>query len=290
MKYFTFATLLLIITFIEATMNAIVPGIYFDRIFLVIFENTDYIKAIQQPYLQDLMNRSNGLLLSNYFAIAHPSLPNYIATVYGSTAGITDDDAHNVSGKNIVDLLEANGITWKAYMENYPGNCFTGDFAPPDTVLYARKHNPFISMVGISTNPSYCSKIVPATQLDSDITSNKVPQFAYYVPNQNNDGHDTGVEFAMDWFEDWFESRLQKSSFTTNTLFFITFDEDDYGDNNHIFSGLFGYPVKPPNNHSDDTLYNHYSFLSTVEENWDLEDLGRNDVNATPFTKYLKHN
>ncbi|CAG8543108.1 1597_t:CDS:2, partial [Dentiscutata heterogama] len=270
-------------------LDAIVPGKFFDRIFLIIFENTDYVKAIQQPYLQDLMNRSNGLLLSNYYAITHPSLPNYIATVFGSTAGVTDDNAYNISGANIVDLLEAKRITWKAYMENYPSNSFTGDFAPPGTVLYARKHNPFISMVDISSDPSRCEKIVPDSQLDVDINANRVPQFAYYVPNENNDGHDTGIEFAMNWFQSWFEPKLQNPAFTTNTLFFITFDEDAYGGNNHIFTGLFGCPVQPPDNHLDDTSYNHYSFLSTVEENWNLGNLGRNDVDATPFIKYLQH-
>lgn len=32
---------------------------------------------------------------------------------------------------------------------------------------------------------------------------------------------------------------------------------------------------------SDDTLYSHYSTISTVEGNWGLNNLGRGDVNAT---------
>ena len=34
----------------------------------------------------------------------------------------------------------------------------------------------------------------------------------------------------------------------------------------------------------DKTLYNHYSLLKTVEDNWDLGDLGRNDKTAIPFS------
>ncbi|CAG8523651.1 4899_t:CDS:2 [Cetraspora pellucida] len=249
MKHFTSVILFLIVASIGATVDAIVTGTYFDRIVLVIFENTGYTQAIAQPYLQNLTSRSNGLLLSNYHAVAHPSQPNYIATIFGSTAGITDDQNHNVSGNNVVDLLETKGVSWKAYMEDY----------------------------------------LPGTQLDTDINANAVPQFVYYVPNQNNDGHDTGVEFAMNWFKGWLEPKLTKPAFTTNTLIFIVFDEDDGSQGNHIFAGLLGSPVRPPSNHNDTTSYTHYSYLATVEKNWNLGNLGRNDVSATAFTKYLVH-
>ncbi|CAG8739677.1 15553_t:CDS:2, partial [Racocetra fulgida] len=180
MKHFTSVILFLIVASIGVTVNAIVTGTYFDRIVLVIFENTGYTKAIAQDYFKNITQRSNGLLLSNFFAVTHPSQPNYIAEIYGSTAGITDDSNHNIAGKNLVDLLEAKA-----------GNCYTGATAPSGQHLYARKHNPFISMDDIRTNSTRCAKIVPGTQLDTDINNNAVPQFVYYTPNQNNDGHDT---------------------------------------------------------------------------------------------------
>jgi hypothetical protein len=34
---------------------------------------------------------------------------------------------------------------------------------------------------------------------------------------------------------------------------------------------------------TDDTAYNHYSLMKTVEANWDLGNLGENDVDATAF-------
>ncbi|CAG8446341.1 9608_t:CDS:2 [Dentiscutata heterogama] len=279
MKYFTSAILLLITASIAVTVDAIVTGTYFDRIVFVIFENTGYNAAAALPYLQDLTTRSNGLLLSNYFAISHPSQPNYIATIYGSTAGITDDNNHNVAGNNVVDLLEAKA-----------GNCYTGATAPSGSHLYARKHDPFISMNDIRQNSARCAKIVPLTQLDTDISNNALPQYVYVVPNQNNDGHDTNVTFAIQtWFKTWLEPKLSQPAFTTNTLIFYTWDEDDGSQNNHVFAGLLGTPVVPPSNHNDPTAYNHYSFLKTVEQNWNTGNLGRNDVGATAFTQYLHH-
>ncbi|GBB90116.1 hypothetical protein RclHR1_00170020 [Rhizophagus clarus] len=289
MKHFNIITLLaaIFVCFVMRTSCKIIEGKYFDRFFLIIFENTDYQEAVNDPYLSDLYNRQNGILLSNYFAVEHPSEPNYIAQIYGSTLRIKDDADHNITGKNLVDLLEDKGISWKAYMENYPGNCYQYSFGPGND-SYARKHNPFISMVNIHSDPERCAKIVNASQLDTDISTNSVPQFAYYTPNQNNDAHDTNLTFAMTWFKAWFEPKLQDPAFTTNTLFLITFDESEsYTIPNQIFSSLLGTPVNPNANHNDDTFYTHYSVAKTIEENWGLPDLGRNDTTATPFTKFL---
>ena len=109
--------------FCARNVNGIVKGKYFDRFFLIIFENTDYEAAIQDPYLKHLTSLPNSTLLSNFFAVAHPSEPNYIAQIYGSTAGILDDVDYNIAGNNLVDL-ENGGISWKVYLENFPENCY----------------------------------------------------------------------------------------------------------------------------------------------------------------------
>ncbi|CAG8728732.1 18321_t:CDS:2, partial [Gigaspora rosea] len=269
---------------------AIVAGTYFDRIVAVIFENQDYSKAIKSTYLTSLYNSPEGVLLTNYDAVGHPSEPHYVAMIYGSTAGITDDGDYNITGQNLIDLLEARSITWKAYMENYTcGVCFTGDFCPAGTDLYARKHNPFISMEDINTNPTRCAKIVDSSQLDIDISNNQVPQYVMYVPNQQDDGHDTSLSTAMTWFQGWFDARKNNPNFNTNTLFFFVWDEAVTSKTNQVAAVLYGTPVKPPSNNQDSTAYTHYSFLAGVEKNWNLGNLGRNDATATPFTKYLVH-
>ncbi|CAG8520097.1 23393_t:CDS:2 [Racocetra persica] len=201
--------------------------------------NADYTKAIQNPYLQSLYNSPQGLLLTNFFAINSTSEIDYIASIYGSAPpSITTTSGHyNLTGCNIVDLLENKGITWKAYLENYNcGACYTGDFCPSGTDLYTRTHNPFISMTDINSNPARCAKLMDASQLDTDISNNQVPQFAYYVPNQLDDGHDTSLNYAMNWFKSWFEVRRNNPSLTTNTLFVIVWD---YGQQQITFPSFF---------------------------------------------------
>ncbi|KAJ3010777.1 UNVERIFIED_CONTAM: hypothetical protein HDU68_001988 [Siphonaria sp. JEL0065] len=54
---------------------------------------------------------------------------------------------------------------------------------------------------------------------------------------------------------------------------------------------VFMHPGLPaePTGHWNDTKFNHYDILKTVELNWGLNDLGRKDVNAVGFGELLRH-
>ncbi|RCI01838.1 hypothetical protein CU098_000446, partial [Rhizopus stolonifer] len=220
----------------------------------------------------------NGILLTNYLATTHPSQPNYIALISGSTKGTNEDDKSNINRKTIVDLLEAKGVSWKTYQEDYPGNCNK----KMDIDKYARKHNPFISFKNIQNNKSRCSKIVNSNQLDKDIEKNTVPQFVFYTPNIDNDAHDTNMKFGSNWLKKFLRKRINKSAFSKNTMFVLTFDEDDgASDNNKVLTVLFGPDFHPSSKQKkDNTKYTHYSLLKTIEDNWGLGDLGQNDKKA----------
>src|SRR5256886_10765848 len=61
------------------------------------------------------------------------------------------------SAPNDLDRLEGAGLTWKAYMEDMPGNCYgvnSGD--------YAVRHDPFVYYNDIVSDPTRCARIVPA--------------------------------------------------------------------------------------------------------------------------------
>ena len=96
----------------------------FQRVLIVVLENTDYENAVAQPFLRDLAAR--GALLSNAFAVTHPSFPNYVAPTAGSTYGLTSNGEVTLDVPHIGDLLEGAGRSWKVYAEGYPGNCFLG--------------------------------------------------------------------------------------------------------------------------------------------------------------------
>ena len=263
----------LLLSLLVLNVSSLVPGKYFDRVFLIIFENQGYSDVINNSDFISFANQ--GLLLTNFIATQHPSQPNYINILAGDTMGVSDDNSHDITGTNIVDLLEAKGVSWKSYNENYPGNCYTGT----KTGLYARKHTPFISFLDIQKNAARCKKIVAGSQLDSDLQdAQNLPQFMFFTPNMNDDGHNTDLPTAGSFLTSFFGSRL--SQFPSNTLVIVTWDEgegSDY-DSNHIYTALVGSMI--PKGSTDNTLYGMSSFTRLVEENWGLGSLGRGDVNA----------
>ncbi|GAQ87266.1 acid phosphatase [Klebsormidium nitens] len=284
----------------ECTAN----GTQFDRFVVVILENADFEVAMADDYLASLAARPDARLLSDYHGLAHPSQPNYIGQIGGDTFGITDDDPHEIDATNLVDLLDGANITWKAYMEDYPGDCFNGSNAGGLPLfngalsLYVRQHNPFVSFSNILGSASRCQKIVPGNELDSDISSKSVPQFVYFVPNQIHNGHTTGFGFnvfqATDWLQGWLDPKLNDSAFNNDrTVILVTFDESGVsGSGNHVYAALVGGLLGSPSNCSakgdpltcaDGSYYTHYSVPKTIEDNWKLGSLGRNDQNASAF-------
>lgn len=247
-----------------------------QRVFVIIFENENAGNVQDQPFFGSLIRQ--GAYLTNYHALGHPSQPNYVGLIAGDTMGVGDDFNHNLSGKNLADLIEAKGLNWKAYLEAYPGNCFTGTKG-----TYARKHNPFISFTDIRKDKARCNAhLVNSSQLDTDIEEGNLPEYSFYVPDLNDDGHDTGLAYADKWFSKAFGARFKDSKFMDGTVVAVTFDEDD-STNSHnanlIYTLFFGAGVKA--GASSNRLYGHYSLLKTVEEIFGLSDLGRHDVDAS---------
>ncbi|HZS62505.1 MAG TPA: DNRLRE domain-containing protein [Gemmatimonadaceae bacterium] len=122
----------------------------FSHVFTIIFENHEYDSIIGNtaaPYLNSLAS-SYGLA-TNYNAITHPSLPNYMALTSGNTVFTTDCQGCTTTGTSIVDDIERSGRTWRAYMETMPAPCTTIDYN-----TYAQKHNPFVHYADIVTNGS----------------------------------------------------------------------------------------------------------------------------------------
>src|SRR5438105_2796468 len=59
----------------------------FKKVVVVVLENTDYAEGLKQPFLASLA--AKGALLTKFQAEAHPSQPNYIAMISGSTQGVS---------------------------------------------------------------------------------------------------------------------------------------------------------------------------------------------------------
>lgn len=274
-----FLGLLVFLVFSVQSYAFTASGKYFDHAIFVLFENTNFSAAMQQPFLKSLSTQ--GAQFTNFMAITHPSQGNYIAMTSGSQNGITDDKSKDIDVHHIGDLLESKGLTWKVYAEDYPGHCFTGG----SNAGYARKHNPFISYLNVQKNPTRCANIVNSAQFDIDAKNGNLPNYIFYVPNVKNDGHDTGVAYADQWYQQKFGPYLKNAEFMKSTILISTFDESGASAKNQIYTTIVGPGVKPIV--VTDTL-SQYSLLSMIEDNWNLGNLGKADATASVLSTIWK--
>jgi hypothetical protein len=69
---------------------------HLDHVFVIMMENHGYYQVINnpnEPYLNSLIANKKVNLATNYFAIGHPSLTNYLEVVGGSNFGVRSDNA-----------------------------------------------------------------------------------------------------------------------------------------------------------------------------------------------------
>lgn len=248
----------------------------FDHVYVIVLENASYSALVGNtgaPYLNGLI--AKYALSTDYYGVAHPSQPNYLAMFSGSTQGITDDANHDVSATNLADQLEAAGKTWRVFAQDYPGNCFTGATKAGTgegigaAGTYARKHNPAISFADISSDPTRCANITNLAAFDPAAAS-----YELIVPNECNDMHSCPVAVA-DSFLSTFVPRIISSPAFANSVLFITTDEGEGNSNGGgqvatvVVSPLVKAGFKSPMRHD------HYSLLRTIEDSWGLECLGQ---------------
>ncbi|KAI0657500.1 phosphoesterase family-domain-containing protein [Cubamyces menziesii] len=271
---------------------ALVAGKAFDRFIQIWIENTDYDTAASSAAFQTLSKQ--GVLFNQFYAVTHPSEPNYLAAVGGDFFGAGDDNFYHIpqNVSTIVDLLEAKNISWGSYQENMPSDGFTGfNFTQKNYLTnqgeytyYVRKHNGLIVFDSVANVTSRALRIRNFNDFANDLKANDIPQWNFITPNLVNDGHDTTIDFVGDWLNYWLFPLLNDPNFNTNrTVILLTFDETEtYTINNRIYTLALGNGVpRDLWGTTDPTFYTHYSALSTVEANWGLGALGRGDSNAT---------
>lgn len=265
-----------------------VEGAAFSRFIQIWFENIDFNATAKDPNWQ--FWSSQGITLTNYFGVSHPSQENYMAVVGGDFLGLDNDNFITVPSNvsTVVDLLDTKDISWAEYQEDLPYTGFQGfNYSNQETFAnaYMRKHNPLILYDSITENATRLANIKNFTLFESDISNQKLPQWSFVTPNMTNDAHDTNITFASNWAREWLAPKLNNSYFTNDTLILLTFDETStYPLQNRVYSVLLGGAVpKELWGTTDDTFYTHYSCIASIEDNFNLPNLGRYDSSANVF-------
>lgn len=324
------------------------PMPHYEHIFVIVAENKGFDQLMGHPDWTPNLHRLSARYgtATQFYAESHPSEPNYVAMVGGDTFGIRDDDAyyckpgmkdefcaasqrpdyaeHTIHAKSLADQLTEHHLTWKGYFEDLPAPGSLVPRWPSDkdpaegkpNALYAAKHNGFVNFASVNGAPEAVRRqsFVDFHQLDADLASDAMPNYAHIVPNQCNDmhgmgngknvpadcnerGNPVGLIKRGDAMIGMLVDKIMVSPVWRapgNSAIVVTFDENDGSERDAGVQGCCGYdpasranygggriPTLVITNHgqgsvSDPTPYNHYSLLRTTEA-------------AFGITEYLGH-
>jgi phosphatidylinositol-3-phosphatase len=210
-----------------STSTIATPPAGVAHVMVVVLENRErgaVLSDPQAPYLDGLARRFGTA--DNAVATTHPSLPNYLELLAGTTFGIDSDCGDcRVDGSTLVDQLDTKGIGWKAYMEAMPAPCYRG----VSDGTYAKKHDPFMYVSHLADDPALCQRVVPYSQLSPDLTSGRAPPFLWVTPDLCDDGHDCATATMDTWMAKNLEPVLASSWFKDHGVVIVTFDEGTSG-------------------------------------------------------------
>jgi hypothetical protein len=314
------------------------------HVFVINLENKGFDETFGQgspaPYLSKTL-RGNGQLLTQYFGVAHNSLPNYIAEISGQgpnaqtqadcpvfsdftgAGSVAPDQAvgqgcvYPSTVRTVANQLTEKGLTWKGYLQSMHTPCRHPALNTQDGTQkakvgdqYAARHNPFVYFHSIIDSSSCAKHDVGLKKLPRDLARIRTTaNLTYITPNLCNDAHDSpcidgrsgGLVTANHWLHRWVPKILASPAYKKNGLLVITFDEADFDDPdaaadssaaccgegpgpNSPLPGIDGLgggrtgtvvvsPFVRPGSFND-TPYNHYSLLRTIEDLFHLPPLG----------------
>ncbi|MDQ6848372.1 MAG: IPT/TIG domain-containing protein, partial [Candidatus Dormibacteraeota bacterium] len=246
------------------------------HVMVVLLENRGYAATLgtcaNDPNFCSLA--STYASLTSWHSLAHPSLPDYLALVSGSTQGCTSDSCKGpYTGAELGGQLTAAGIPWTAYMESMPSPCYTQGFSG----TYVKRHDPFLYFNDVLNN-GCANDVLPypgSSAMVSALTAPGAPDFVWITPDLNDDMHKGTIQQGDAWLQANIAPVLSSPWFTSgNATVIVTMDEGLYSDaTNQVPTVVISRNAQGKGNVSTPSG-NHYGLLRSIEEAFGLTYLG----------------
>ena len=236
----------------------------FRHVFVLVEENKNYASVIDNPaapYLNRLADQYG--LATQYHANTHPSIGNYFTLTVGKIVTNESEFSGLVTDDNIVRQLVAAGKTWKSYAEDLPSIGYTGDGPTP----YARRHNPLSYLSDVVNDSVQRQRLVPFSQLATDVANHTLPNYGFIVPNLCHDAHNCSLDSADQWLRTNVPPLIASPQFQRDGLLIIVFDEaqdDTTGGGGRVV--WVGVSAKSKRGYRSATPYQHESTLRLAAE------------------------
>jgi hypothetical protein len=218
------------------------------HVMVVMMENESISNIIGNsslPYINNTLVPHYPVLQDAY-AVGHPSLPNYLELLSGSTWGVTSDCAPGPGcegSTNLAGQLDQAGIAWAGYMESMPSAGYAGGSTGGDDgygdQLYAQHHNPFVYFPGLASE--LATHVKPLTNMISDLNGASPPSFVWTTPNMLDDGHDGPLSTMDNWLSQEIPAIQATTWYQEGGRIILTWDEGASSDTAGIAAGNGGH-------------------------------------------------
>jgi phospholipase C len=193
----------------------------------------------------------------------------------------------------IFDSLQAAGVSWKFYVQNYD-----------PTITYRDVYNkgnresqviwvPLLNFDRFIDNPNLSSHIVDLSQYYVDLRNGTLPSVSYIVPSGASEHPPSSLMSGQRFIKSILQE-LERSTAWNSSAFLLLYD-DWGGWYDHVTPpqvDLFGYGMRVPGilvspyaktGYIDHTVLDFTSVLKFIEQNWNIAPLAQRDANSNNF-------
>jgi acid phosphatase len=249
-----------------------------DKVLVTVIENKsfDQMRA-DAPKIWALGQKFGHA--TDFEAITHPSLPNYLAIAAGSTLGVTDDgepDKHPQTGPSVFGNTIAAGRTAGIMADGMgPVPCDLnahGEYVP--------RHVPWTYFVN---EQDTCQKFVTDAQgFGATVAAGELPNVGMLIPDQCHNAHDCSLGDADNWVASKVEEAMTGPDWKSGKLaIVITADEDNRKAGNQVLTVVIHPSQDHHVVHQRLTIYSLHRLLAQVGR---TDPLGEG-VNAPDMAK-----
>lgn len=279
------------------------------HVFVIVMENTSWstIKDNRSaPYINSLLQEKNVSYATEYYALHHPSEPNYIWMEAGEAKGLphgegvvdltSDGDPTSANSsttiQHLVSLMGRKHLSWKVYAEGIDGtDCPMSSLSGTD---YAARHVPMLFFQDVTSDEKKCSEhIRPFSELKTDLLENTVPNYSFIVPNLCDDMHNLFNCQSLNRIKNgdtWLATEipiLQEAPVFQSSALFLTWDEGS-GESTTPIGMVVISPFSKGNGYHNAIHYTHSSLLRTIQDIFSLQPYLRDAKNSTGLNDLFK--
>jgi hypothetical protein len=244
-----------------------------DEVLLIWEENHSYRSVIGNPDASEFNFLATKCgMATDYHAIDHPSLPNYLEMTSGAlfdgppwTSDCDAVDSCVTNAASIFSELVQAKKQWRAYAESMTSSC-----QPASGGEYAARHNPAVYYLAVRRQCQAWDAPLGSARsgpLHSTLASGPDVSLITVTPNLDDDMHSGTVAEANAWLTTWMPQIVGSAAYRSGQLAVIIAWDEGFGSGDQASSApmiVMSASTKPGTRST--TPYNDFSVLRSISE------------------------